>query len=758
MRLLHILALFLAVVNLRAANSNVYSDAPQNGWENWSWAQTAASSNPVHGGANSLGVTADAWEAAYFHNSAVDATLYTNLTFWIHGGPAGGQRVLLQGISGGAAKSYFEIPPLTANSWQQITVSLAQLGVANDPAFDGFWIQDRSGKTQPTFYLDDIALIAGATPPPPTNSITTITVDAASNHHPISPLIYGVAFASAEQLKLLNAPINRSGGNSETRYNWQQNAHNRAGDWYFESLADSSSNPGDEADQFVAATRNAGADSMLTIPMIGWVAKLGPNRGRLSSFSIAKYGAQSDRDRQWYPDAGNGVSASNNQPITNNDPNDANVLTDSGFQQNWVRHLTNRWGISSSGGVRYYVLDNEPSIWHATHRDVFKTGLRMAELRDRFIDYAARVRAVDPNALIVGPEEWGWSGYFYSGYDQQWGSKNGWSNLPDRAANGGVDYLPWLLDQLRRHDQASGQKSIDVFTVHYYPQSGEYSTNVTTAMQQCRNRSTRSLWDPNYRDESWISDQVRLVPRLKQWVNQYYPGLKTGITEYNWGAENHINGATAQADILGIFGREALDVATRWTTPDTTTPTFKAMQMYRNYDGLKSTFGDASVAANVVNPDNLSAFAAVRSNDGALTVMVVNKVTATAAVTVALNNFSHRGAANVWQLTSANQIIRPSDVSFSGTTLTSSVPAQSITLFVLQPSSTPGPRISNIKPQPNNQLLLEITGQTNTTYQIQFSLDLASWNSLRSITLTSPTQTATIDQMNPKAFFRLVQD
>ena len=74
MRPLHILALFLAVANLRAANSNVYSDALQNGWENWSWAQTAASSNPVHGGATSLAVTADAWEAAYFHNSAVDAT------------------------------------------------------------------------------------------------------------------------------------------------------------------------------------------------------------------------------------------------------------------------------------------------------------------------------------------------------------------------------------------------------------------------------------------------------------------------------------------------------------------------------------------------------------------------------------------------------------------------------------------------------------------------------------------------------------
>ena len=89
-------------------------------------------------------------------------------------------------------------------------------------------------------------------------------------------------------------------------------------------------------------------------------------------------------------------------------------------------------------------------------------------------------------------------------------------------------------------------------------------------MQLRRNRSTRSLWDPNYVDETWINDKVQLIPRLQNWVNTYYPGTPIGITEYNWGAENHINGATTQADIFGIFGREGLDMAARWTTPDAT--------------------------------------------------------------------------------------------------------------------------------------------------------------------------------------------
>src|SRR5207244_6865840 len=115
---------------------------------------------------------------------------------------------------------------------------------------------------------------------------------------------------------------------------------------------------------------------------------------------------------------------------------------------------------------------------------------------------------------------------------------------------------------------------------HYYPQGGEFSDDVSTAMQLRRNRSTRSLWDPNYIDETWINDKVQLIPRLRNWANTYYySGTPIAITEYNWGAEGYMSGATAQADIFGIFGREGLDMATRWTTPDPSTPTYKAMTM-----------------------------------------------------------------------------------------------------------------------------------------------------------------------------------
>ena len=125
-------------------------------------------------------------------------------------------------------------------------------------------------------------------------------------------------------------------------------------------------------------------------------------------------------------------------------------------------------------------------------------------------------------------------------------------------------------------------------------------------------------------------------------------------------------------------------MATRWTVPDSSTPTYKAMQMYRNYDGAGSGFGDVSVSASVPSPDDLSAFAALRSKDGAMTVMVINKdLSGTTPVALSLGHFTKSGTAKVWRLTSSNTIQSMPDIAWSGRTLHDTAPAQSITLYVL---------------------------------------------------------------------------
>ena len=265
-------------------------------------------------------------------------------------------------------------------------------------------------------------------------------------------------------------------------------------------------------------------------------------------------------------------------------------------------------------------------------------------------------------------------------------------------------YYPWLLQQLYAYKQQNGTQLIDILTVHCY-NALPGSSDDSLAGQQARNRETRILWDPTFQDPSWYGDigingrVLNWIPTLKAMVSQYHPGLEIGCTEYNWGDEPNLNGATTQADVLGIYGREGFDLATRWTvakntgtTPTTYYPTYLASQIYRNYDGGNSTFGDVSVSATAANPDSLSAFAATRTSDGALTVMVINKQQGSTPVTLSLANFATTGTAHAWQINSPSQtsIAHLADIAIANNNLTTTVPSQSITLFVIPAGSSIG--------------------------------------------------------------------
>jgi hypothetical protein len=526
------------------------------------------------------------------------------------------------------------------------------------------------------------------------NPATSVSVDANANQRPINPNIYGIAYGAASDMTKLNAPLNRWGGNATTRYNWQIDGHSAGADWYFETYSDGSGTPSGSADAYVATTRaNPGAEPLFTIPMIDYLANLGPDRSTLEGFSVKKYGAQTATD-PYNSDAGNGVSAATGNDITGNNPLDTGVDNSAAIEQAWVQHFVNTFGAStSSTGIKYYLLDNEPSLWYSTHRDVHPNPATYDEMYDKIVAYATAIRAADPNAKIAGFEEWGWWAMYFSGFDQANGSGAG----SDYATHNNTYYYPWLLQQLYAYKQQTGTSLIDILTVHCYNQTPGGSDDSLSG-QLARNQETRILWDPNFQDPSWYGDigingrVIDWIPTMQAMVNQYYPGLEIGCTEYNWGDEPNLNGATTQADVLGIYGREGFDLATRWTVADNTgtSPTtyyvtYLASQIYRNYDGNDSTFGDTSVSATVANPDNLSAFAALRSSDGALTVMVINKQQGSTPVTVSLANFATTGTAQAWQINSASQtsIARLADVTVASNAITTTAPSQSITLFVI---------------------------------------------------------------------------
>ncbi len=567
------------------------------------------------------------------------------------------------------------------------------------------------------------------------NPAVVIDVNAAANRHPIDPRIYGVAFADAATLADLGITINRWGGNAMSRYNWAISTANRCKDYYFENIPDTVSagdgSNGKSADDFIGPTLAAGAQAIMTVPMMGLLPK---DRTIRCGYSFALYGAQDAYD-PFDADCGSGKAVGTHARLLHvNNPNDTSAVYTSAHQANWIQHNIATFNAASAGGVRYYALDNEPVLWSYDHWDVHPNGSTYDEVWSKMQDYGAMIKAQDPSALTTGIEEWGWSGYFDSGID----AEN--QNNADRMAHGDIPYAEWLLQQARAYELAHGVRIVDFATVHFYPQGDllghyEFSDDVSIPTQLLRNISTRSLWDPNYQDQSWIggtqpdNGHVRLIPRLREWVANDYPGTKIGITEYNWGAESHINGGTAQADILGILGREAVDLGVRWTSPPAGSPVYNAFKMYRNYDDAHHGFGNVSVSSLGPNPDDVSTFAALRTSDAALTVMVIAKSpSASTPVTVNLSNYLPSGLAQRWQLDAGNVISQLFDVAVNGSSISLTVPSPSITLLVV-----PGSYLV-----PPNAIVARATSASSVQVNWSGTPGAASYQVYRSATIAGP--------------------
>lgn len=262
-------------------------------------------------------------------------------------------------------------------------------------------------------------------------------------------------------------------------------------------------------------------------------------------------------------------------------------------------------------------------------------------------------------------------------------------------AHGSIPLVAWYLQQMRAYEEQHGVRILDYLDLHAYPNAAGIYTSVVgdRTTQALRLRSTRQLWDPNYQDESWVPAKIQLIPRMRAWVDENYPGTRLALTEYNWGAWGYMNGALAQADILGIFGREGLDLATLWDypRPRTTDPLVMTFRMYRNYDGTGSRFGDTSVHAESADQEKLAIYAAEQGSK--LTLMFVNKSTQELASPVSLTGFNPASTAQVYRYSSANisGIVREDDQPMTSTGFNGVFPASSITLVVVEQASAPVP-------------------------------------------------------------------
>jgi hypothetical protein len=324
----------------------------------------------------------------------------------------------------------------------------------------------------------------------------------------------------------------------------------------------------------------------VTVPITGWVAKDKTS----SSFPVSAFGPQKATD-QWHPENGNGVDQSG-KDIKPGPQTRAYVQVTPDFVKKWVQAIRQEDQKTGKRSVWMYILDNEPSLWWTNHRDVHPDPLSYDELIQRTIDYATVIREADPGALIAGPAEWGWTNYMYSPKDQ---ASGGITLRLDRRAHGDVPFVAYYLKALSDYQKKTGVKLLDVFDLHAYPAAeGVYGDSVDPKAVGIRVRVPRMLWDPTYVDESYIKEPVRLLPRMHEWVDQYYPGTGISIGEWNFGGEEHMSGALATADALGRFGQYGVTSAFFWVYPPANSPTMWAFRAYRDFDGKGGRFLDWS--------------------------------------------------------------------------------------------------------------------------------------------------------------------
>jgi len=561
--------------------------------------------------------------------------------------------------------------------------------------FNGLNLMDGTGALQQRLYIDDVVLDE-RTSAPPGGGAVAVTVDTSSNAHPFSPYIFGVAFGDASRNAQVGYTVDRWGGNSVTRYNWQVDVHSTASDYYWENIpgaSDRSAIPpiGNDADAFVGAALDAGIAPLMTIPTIGWAPRADSPQGHpyFAGFSVARYGAQQSVD-PYDTDAGNG-NRTDGSPVTGNDPHDTSSEVGPSFQQGWIEHFQSTFGNAAAGGVRFYSLDNEVMLWNSTHRDVHPQPTTYDETWANAQSYGGMIRAQDPGAQVTGPVTWGYCDLFGSAADDC-------LDGPDRQAHGGMPFVAWYLQQICTHELPGGPRLVDYVDLHYYPQGQNValSDDDSPATAARRLRSLKELYDPAWVSESWISDlgdddgnhydKPNLIPRVRAWIDQYCPATKLAITEYNWGNDGTSSGAVAQAELFGIFARDGVDLATRWVAPEANTRVERAYTLFLDYDGAGSKVSGDSVSATSANVDQLGAYAF--TGGGRTMVLLTNKDAVTHEANLTFASVA-TGSWTLYGFDAGNAVHAITSGGISGTTLTlPALPAMSANLLVIQGGDT----------------------------------------------------------------------
>ena len=514
-----------------------------------------------------------------------------------------------------------------------------------------------------------------ATPASAPTPDVTITVDPTSTK-PISPWIYGLNFYTGISGAPPHLTLDRAGGNRWTAYNWETNASNAGSDYLYENdnYLSSSTTPAEAVRGFVAADQGLGMASVMTVQLQGLVS--GDESGPVSVASppdLSRFKQVIDKKSTITPAAF----------TTSPSSSDAYVYMDE-FLWSMDQKIPGIFGASAPLPT-FVSLDNEPELWNSTHLEVQgSSAVSSDNYITKTINLTKALKDQFPNVMIFGPVHYGFEG-IYSWQGELAATPDGTNWFPDK-----------YLAAMKTASDTYGRPLVDVYDFHWYSEATDGSTRVTNltsstltdAQVQAIVQSPRSLWDPSYTENSWITNDVlgepiKLLPRLQAKINTEFPGTKISITEYENGGDNHIAGTIAEADNLGVFGSQGVFAATLW--PLGNCPYILAgFRAFRGFDGGTASFGDTSLGSTSSNVQNVAVYASSESTSPGRIVFVAINRSKLQQVT-AINGVSLSGTASVYQMTAASaqsqSPIHPvlvQNMPVSGSSLTITLPALSV--------------------------------------------------------------------------------
>lgn len=429
----------------------------------------------------------------------------------------------------------------------------------------------------------------------------TVTIDVTDTVGEISPYIYGINAESDISRMNVNAILQTDYRISS--YNWENNFSNSGTGTASTNDADliSSYPPGKWGDPALyteylvtKAKRYNVPSRYVTLQMMGMVAADGA--GDIYS---------SDISGRWNNILFNKADSYLFQP----DISDSSVYIDE-----YVSYLVNRYGYAVDGGINGYFLDYEPENWAERFPAVVTEKITADGLIEKSTLLASAVKRIDPTALVYGPSISGIEAFTSLKNTEDWEQHS-------REYSWFIDYYLMKMNEASR---ASGTRLLDVLDIHYHTQATNgllqsIIDNNDTFSNNTRMQAPRILWDSSYTENSTIAilytQHLPLIPTLEASINMYYPDTKLSFSEYNFGGGDHISGGIATADTLGIFAKFGVHMACLKPNTENIDYHKAAINLYTNYDGMDSGFGDTFIESDNGGDIMSSVYSSIDGND-----------------------------------------------------------------------------------------------------------------------------------------------